>query len=319
MNKFQLLSTYFLIGACSVFFSAHAVDDNPPSDTLTVGLNLINPCAIFDTRASQSGRQQPLDSGETMHVDTIMNNYASQGGVNGSCGLPPANRAGEHGGTAAVLLNLVALNTTDAGNLRAWDPDDGAPDGGIMIYNAGQSNNVVVPLKIADSTGQNDDGGGLYIENNGSWPLDVRGVLLGYYTDLVWQDAEDDPPAPTPAVQSIYAENAVLTCGSNSYLDDVVTSFTLVNDSDHALSEIEIEMIYYASEKPLPMTYAASYEPAGGITGPNSTIHLDLAPNSFSDFSKAASPYCNNRSNTLVVNILQAFDASGNGLLDNSD
>jgi len=168
------------LGALGCALTGTLAAAEPPAPGLT--LHLVTPCAIFDTRAGQGGLGRPLAGGETVYFDTILPGYAGQGGTAGGCGIPRANLPGEGGNTAAVLLNLVALNATAWGNLRAWDPDTGAPEGGVMIYNAGLNNNIIVPLNVKDRVAANDDGGHLAIQNNGTQPVDVRGVVVGYYT-----------------------------------------------------------------------------------------------------------------------------------------
>ena len=148
----------------------------------------VTPCAVFDTRSGQGGIERKLNPGEEITVDTIRDNYASQGGFAGSCGIPSATGSSLFGDpesqTVSVALNLVALNPDGSGNLRIWKDGDPAPPGGALIY-PGEANNTIVPVEVRGGnffTGSN--GGEITIQNNGPNTVDVRAVIVGYYTPV---------------------------------------------------------------------------------------------------------------------------------------
>ena len=107
----------------------------------------MNPCAAFDSRASQGPSGAfvgPFAGGSTTTYQVSGSSLpAAQGGGNGGdCGVPD--------GATAALVNLVATNANAVGNLRAYATGTTAT-GGVLNF-AGtspvtnNSNAVVVPL-----------------------------------------------------------------------------------------------------------------------------------------------------------------------------
>lgn len=137
----------------------------------------VTPCAVFDSRPPQEATGGFLGqrvSGAATTYQISGTSTTGQGGIVGGCGV--AN------GASAVLINLVALDPQGAGNLRAYATGT-SPTGGVVNFSvlsppANNSNAVVVPLS---ALGQLD----LFVNtpsNNGSPTLEVRGVVLGYYS-----------------------------------------------------------------------------------------------------------------------------------------
>lgn len=138
--------------------------------------NSVNPCAVFDTRPSQSptgGFAGQRVAGTATTYQVTGSATTGQGGVSGGCGVP--------GGASAVLINLVGISPESVGNLRAYATGS-TPTGGVVNFAnltpaANNSNAVVVPLS---GSGQMD----LFVNapSAGNNPtLHVRGVVLGYY------------------------------------------------------------------------------------------------------------------------------------------
>lgn len=145
----------------------------------------VTPCAVFDTR---HGLGRKLTDGETIHMDTIASDYSSQGGQGSSCGIPSAQGSSLFGDgevqTSAVAVNLVAIQPSGQGNLRAWEQGGTAPSGGLLTYSGGDfanSNEMAVEVSGGSLFGGN--GGGITVEVNGS-DVHVRAVIVGYYTPV---------------------------------------------------------------------------------------------------------------------------------------
>lgn len=139
----------------------------------------VNPCAAFDTRSSQgsSGSFAGLRQGGQTTTYSIAGPIdPTQGGNNGSCGVPP--------GVDGVLLNLVAVGPVGAGNLQV-SAAGAAPSGGVLNFAAlspSMNNSNAVPVEL-NGFGEIDvfvNGGTSAI---GLDRTHVRGVVLGYYID----------------------------------------------------------------------------------------------------------------------------------------
>ncbi|MCP5034215.1 MAG: S8 family serine peptidase, partial [Actinomycetia bacterium] len=141
------------------------------------GYTPVNPCAAFDSRTGLGASGSFLglrNSGVATTYQIAGTGLANQGGGNGgSCGVPV--------GATAVLINLVGVESVQAGNYRAYATGT-TPTGGVLNFAPlvpamNNSNAVVVPL---DSLGQMD----LFVNthnNNGTGTTHARGVVLGYY------------------------------------------------------------------------------------------------------------------------------------------
>lgn len=140
----------------------------------------VGPCVAFDTRPGRGGRETPLAGGATATFDLVAVDHGPEGGARGGCRLPPATGA-DRDGTVAVLVNLVALDAGDFGNLKLWDADVPEPDGGVVVFPAGGQNANAVTVGVSDG-GDLDDGGLVVVRNNSRGATHVRGVVLGYYT-----------------------------------------------------------------------------------------------------------------------------------------
>ncbi len=141
----------------------------------------LQPCVAFDTRPSQGGTgQMTANEVRTFHVVGSTSNFAGQGGVAGGCGVPGFGNLGTPQ-VRAVLINLVAIQATGGGNLKAWATDQAETGGGVVNYQAlspsmNNSNAVVAEVR------QDSEGNDISIRANGS-AVQVRGVVLGYFTE----------------------------------------------------------------------------------------------------------------------------------------
>lgn len=138
----------------------------------------LTPCAAFDTRPAQGGAGGFAgwrDGGlATTYAVAGSSLPAGQGGGHGgSCGVPI--------GAEAVLINLVAIDPTVAGNLQAFATGS-TPTGGVLNFAAlspsmNNANAVVVPIS---ALGELD----VYVNTGPSDVPDatqLRGVILGYF------------------------------------------------------------------------------------------------------------------------------------------
>lgn len=150
----------------------------------------VEPCAAFDTRTEKGGTGEKTISGNPHYfdVDGESTDFSGQGGVSSGCGVPDGS--GTEAEAEAVLLNLVALDAQGSGNLRIYAADESSPQGGVVVYKSGLNNSNAVVAKIADDQSNGD----IAIDVNGD-PLDIRGVVLGYYqnvTDNHWTKTQAD-------------------------------------------------------------------------------------------------------------------------------
>ncbi len=140
----------------------------------------LNPCVVFDTRPSFGG-EGSLDAEEerSFHVVGSTSDFAGQGGTAGGCGVPAWN--GGSPVARAVLINYVAIAPQGAGQLKAWAFDKTEPAQGALVnYQAltpamNNSNAVVTELS------QTAEGLDIKVRAR-SAPTDVRGVVLGYFS-----------------------------------------------------------------------------------------------------------------------------------------
>lgn len=164
------------------------------------GLVPVDHCAAFDTRniggavGDFSGRRLAGEGGVTTYqISGIA--LEQQGGLPGGCGVPAD--------ASAVLINLVAIDPLQVGNLRAY-PSGSTPTGGVLNFGPttpamNNSNAVMVPLS---AEGRIE----LYVNApvDGIETVHARGVVVGYFggsspviddTQLL-QVAADGPYAP---------------------------------------------------------------------------------------------------------------------------
>src|SRR6266850_975287 len=99
----------------------------------------VAPCRIIDTRAAGG----PIGAGTQR--DFLVSgtaNFPAQGGTAGGCAVPE--------GATGAMLNLVAVNPSGAGDLRAWAFGQPAPGASTINYAAvaglNIANGVAVPL-----------------------------------------------------------------------------------------------------------------------------------------------------------------------------
>src|SRR5207244_1531538 len=107
-------------------------------------------CVLFDTRPS-SGGTGPLAANETRTFNVVgsTHDFTGQGETAGGCGVP-----GFSGGmpqVRAVLINVVTVDPSGGGNLKAWATDQSKPSGGIVNYqllNPPMNNSNAIPVQV---------------------------------------------------------------------------------------------------------------------------------------------------------------------------
>lgn len=173
----------------------------------------VTPCAVFDSRTTQGatgvfagpylGDRTPTGfagvNNKTLQItDTFP---TGQGGGNTDCGIPKD--------AVAVHINIVATNPLTAGNIVAAPAGQTPPTGGIVNYQVltpalNNSNASNIPLS-ADGT--------LDIYTNcgqscTAATVDVRGVVLGYYTPGNISDLEARIEALETLLTDVTRDNA---------------------------------------------------------------------------------------------------------------
>ncbi|MHB8773032.1 MAG: hypothetical protein ACYC7J_18720 [Syntrophales bacterium] len=106
----------------------------------------VTPCRVFDTRYSPAG----ILAGETQRKFFVAGDgttrFTNQGGSSRGCGIP-------YGPATAVIINLVAVAPSGAGNLRAWAASDNlrtvVPLSAAMNYGTAMyalANGLTIPI-----------------------------------------------------------------------------------------------------------------------------------------------------------------------------
>jgi hypothetical protein len=134
----------------------------------------IPPCRIaFTTHPSSS----ILTPGVPRTFNVVGNaGFSLQGGQAGGCGIP--GFSGSAPQVQAVAVNLVAVNATGQGNLRAWPSDQPMPAASVINYgNIGTNlaNSIILPVR------QDVQGGDLTVQASFS-PVHVLIDAVGYFT-----------------------------------------------------------------------------------------------------------------------------------------
>jgi subtilisin len=150
----------------------------------TEGLAFIptTPCAVLDTRTGTQEYAGPVTGGSATTFAVSGHISPAQGGE--ACTAPPAD-------AAAVMLNLVAVDPTHAGNLRAAAAGETA-QGGVVNFNPGVNVANAIPVETA--------GGQVTLEVNASTASQthLRAVLLGYFIPTDRAPADVEPLAFVP-------------------------------------------------------------------------------------------------------------------------
>ncbi|MCP3909878.1 MAG: hypothetical protein GY713_02890 [Actinomycetia bacterium] len=136
----------------------------------------MTPCATFDTRPNQgaaNGFEGSLAGDETRTFRVVGTFSADQGGGNTSCGIPTD--------AAAVLVNLVAVDPVNPGNLRV-SAAGVASSGGVLNFSPlvprmDNSNAVIIPVS---AKGELDVAANAGAGNQGLPTTHTRAVVLGY-------------------------------------------------------------------------------------------------------------------------------------------
>lgn len=149
------------------------------SPTSAAVFTSVDPCAIFDTRSDQGADgvlSGARDGGSTTtyQITGASVPVGQGGGHGGGCDVPA--------GATAVLINLVAINSTTEGNLRGYGPGT-TPGGGVLNFadldpKMNNSNAVVVPLSAGGELSVDVNTGGADVAG----ATDIRGVIYGYFS-----------------------------------------------------------------------------------------------------------------------------------------
>lgn len=158
----------------------------------------LNPCVVFDTRPVFGGTGA-MAAGETrtFHVVGSTNDFLAQGGqVAGGCGVP--GFAAGSPVVRAVMINLVAIEPQGSGQLKAWATDQVEPVQGALVnyalLNPSMNNSNAVAIEVR----QDSEGGDLSVRAV-SAGVNVRGVVLGYFTDAPTSGATGPTGATGPS------------------------------------------------------------------------------------------------------------------------
>lgn len=100
--------------------------------------NPVTPCRIIDTRAAGG----PIAAGSSRPFYATGGSYASQGGFNGSCGVP-------FGSAKAVVINFVAVGGTGTGNLGVTPYGTPFTNTAILNWNASTADALANGLTVA--------------------------------------------------------------------------------------------------------------------------------------------------------------------------
>ena len=104
----------------------------------------INPCRILDTRNTPVG---PLAPGVPRTFDGYSADFSTQGGAASWCGVPP--------GTAALALNVYAVDPTNLGFIKLWPSNGAEPDVSTVNYQVGITALATGTLLAVDSANSN--------------------------------------------------------------------------------------------------------------------------------------------------------------------
>ena len=144
---------------------------------------LDEPCRLLDTRISQGG-SGPLSAAHGNYTfgtsDADIESAAQHGSATG-CAIPS--------GVGAVSVSINQLDTSAAGNIRAWSSDAGSagPGAGTAVYNASAANAVAgqVFYNGAYSTISVGAAGRFFLSiANGQLDMTINAV--GYWQPVAW-------------------------------------------------------------------------------------------------------------------------------------
>src|SRR5436190_238450 len=120
-----------------------------PAEAVPTGVYTpLAPCRIVDTRSQTSPPAGRLAGGATAFYRVASTNYLSQGGKNGSCGVPLLDNSGKNI-ARAVMVNIVAVSPLGDGFLRVLAGDDSSnPQTSVINFTAPVTiaNGVIVPM-----------------------------------------------------------------------------------------------------------------------------------------------------------------------------
>jgi hypothetical protein len=143
----------------------------------------VTPCVAFDTRPSQGGTgAMAAEEERTFHIVGSISNFVSQGGFGGGCGVPGFSAGAPQ--VQAVFINLIAIEPSGSGQIKAWATDKSEPvQGAFVNYQLlappmNNSNAVAIEVR------QNVEGADITVKTR-SASTHVRGVIVGYWTTSV--------------------------------------------------------------------------------------------------------------------------------------
>src|SRR5688572_936972 len=143
----------------------------------------VTPCVAFDTRPSQGGTgAMDAEEQRTFHIVGSISNFVSQGGFGGGCGVPGFSAAAPQ--VQAVFINLIAIEPSGSGQIKAWATDKSEPvQGAFVNYQLlappmNNSNAVAIEVR------QDVEGADIRVKTR-SAGTHVRGVIVGYWSTAV--------------------------------------------------------------------------------------------------------------------------------------
>jgi hypothetical protein len=144
-----------------------------PLDGQQTTFTAIPACRVADTRVIGG----PFTAGQVRFYDVVgSGSLAGQGGDPNGCGLP--GYVGSQQQVVSAMLNIVAVNPTGNGYLRAGAGDQSLPAGSVLNYSAGRNVANAIPIAMAqDPTPGSEIQVGAFTSGT-----DVVIDVVGYYT-----------------------------------------------------------------------------------------------------------------------------------------
>lgn len=128
----------------------------------------VSPCRIADTRKTGG----PIRENTSRGFDVDGTSFLSQGGFDGSCGIP-------YNVARAVVMNITATNTGGAGYFTTWAVDYAKPNSSVLNYAANQTIANTTVIQVTPGAGVDFN---LYV---GTSKADVILDVLGYFASPV--------------------------------------------------------------------------------------------------------------------------------------
>jgi hypothetical protein len=133
----------------------------------------VAPCLVYDTVGVATPPAR-FSAGQSRVIPTLAASYATQGGVDGPCGLPA--------GYAGLQVNVVALNPGGTGTLKVWASGTAEPVSGYSSLVQFQADAPHRNVANATAVAVGADAARSLVVRAVAAPVDVQLVVLGYYT-----------------------------------------------------------------------------------------------------------------------------------------